>query len=29
MYLEKKQADRQLGQKRAHQPPLTQQAGDR
>ncbi len=28
-YLEKKQADRQLGQKRAHQPPLTQQAGDR
>jgi hypothetical protein len=28
-YLEKKQADRQLGQERAHQPLLTQQAGDR
>jgi hypothetical protein len=28
-YLEKKQADRQLGQERAHQSLLTQQAGDR
>jgi hypothetical protein len=29
VYLEKKQADRQLGQKCAHQSLLTQQAGDR